>query len=113
MIGLHYVKTIHRYVDELARKTALIVHTGATLPLLREVAALSKTVNNLAEVSLQEGQGNECRRQAATDARLDRPARSLLRKPASVVSYKREARTLRIWGDGNRQQPITCEAFSP
>jgi hypothetical protein len=29
-----------------------------------------------------------------------------------VVSYKREARTLRIW-DVNRQQPITWEVFSP
>ncbi len=31
---------------------------------------------------------------------------------ASVVSYKKEARTLRVW-DGNRQQPITWEVFSP
>ncbi|MGH8591825.1 MAG: hypothetical protein ACREXX_21670 [Gammaproteobacteria bacterium] len=29
MIDRHYVTTIQRYVDDLARKTALMVHTGA------------------------------------------------------------------------------------
>ena len=34
-------------------------------------------------------------------------------RPHLVVSYNKEARTLRIW-DGNRcQQPITQEVFSP
>ncbi|MGH8590849.1 MAG: hypothetical protein ACREXX_16440 [Gammaproteobacteria bacterium] len=54
MIDRHYVTTIQRYVDELARKTALIVHTGPTLPLMREVAVLSKTVTNLARAGLDE-----------------------------------------------------------
>lgn len=57
MIDHHYIRTIDRFADDLARKVTLMVHTGATLPLLREIAALAKTIDNLAEVSLQEAQG--------------------------------------------------------
>jgi hypothetical protein len=62
MIDRHYVTTISRYVDALASKTALILHTGATPQLVREVATLSRTVTNLAEASLDDGpqgQSNE------------------------------------------------------
>ena len=34
-------------------------------------------------------------------------------RPHLVVSYKKEARILRIWWAGNSQQPITQEVFSP
>lgn len=54
MIDRHYVTTAARYVDELARKTALIVHTGATPQLVREVAVLARTVSHLAEASLDD-----------------------------------------------------------
>ncbi|MGH8562717.1 MAG: hypothetical protein ACREXW_01000 [Gammaproteobacteria bacterium] len=54
MIDRHHVITIDRYVDDLSRKAALMVHTEATPSLLRDIAVLSKTVANLAEVSLQE-----------------------------------------------------------
>lgn len=54
MIDRHYIRTINRYVDALASKTALIVHTGATRQLLSEVASLAKTVSKLAEASLDE-----------------------------------------------------------
>lgn len=52
MIDPHYPKTIGRYVDELARKNALMLHTGATPALLREVTVLSKTITNLADAAL-------------------------------------------------------------
>jgi hypothetical protein len=52
MIDPHYPRTICRYVDELARKNALMLHTGATSALLREVAVLSLTVKNLADAAL-------------------------------------------------------------
>ena len=52
MIDPHYPRIICRYVDELARKNALMLHTGATLALLREVAILSKTITNLADAAL-------------------------------------------------------------
>jgi hypothetical protein len=52
MIDPHYPRTICRYVDELARKNALMLHTGATPGLLREVAALSLTIRNLADAAL-------------------------------------------------------------
>jgi hypothetical protein len=54
VIDRHYVTTIDRYVEDLARKSALIVHTGATRQLMNEVAVLSKTVMNLAEASLDD-----------------------------------------------------------
>lgn len=58
MIDPHYIRTIARYVDELASKNALMVHTGATPALLREAAILSKTVTNLAEAALADtGEG--------------------------------------------------------
>lgn len=52
MIDPHYPRTICRYVDELARKNELMVHTGATPALLREVAVLSLTITNLANAAL-------------------------------------------------------------
>jgi hypothetical protein len=52
MIDPHYSRTICRYVDELARKNALMLHTGATPALLREVRVLSKTITNLADAAL-------------------------------------------------------------
>jgi hypothetical protein len=52
MIDPHYTRTICRYVDELARKSALMLHTGATPALLRETADLSLTIKNLAEAAL-------------------------------------------------------------
>jgi hypothetical protein len=52
MIDPHYIRTICRYVDELARKNELMVHTGATLALLREVGVLSMTIKNLADAAL-------------------------------------------------------------
>jgi hypothetical protein len=48
MIDRHYAITINRYVDDLARKSALILHAGATRQLMREVASLSKAVAHLA-----------------------------------------------------------------
>lgn len=54
MIDAHYIRTIDRYVNELARKNALIVHTGATPKLLREVSVLSKTIRNVAEQALMD-----------------------------------------------------------
>ena len=51
-IDPHYIRTIDRYVDDLARKNAVMVHTRATPALLRELAVLSKTVMNLAEAAL-------------------------------------------------------------
>jgi hypothetical protein len=52
MMDPHYTRTICRYVDELARKNALMLHTGATPALLGEVAVLSMTIKNLAEAAL-------------------------------------------------------------
>ena len=52
MIDPHYTRTICRYVDELARKNDLMVHTGATPVLLREVGVLSLTIKNLADAAL-------------------------------------------------------------
>lgn len=52
MIDPHYPRTICRYVDELARKNALMLHTGATPALLREVAVLSLTIKKLADAAL-------------------------------------------------------------
>jgi hypothetical protein len=52
MIDPHYPRTICRYVDELARKNELMVHTGATLALLREIGVLSLTIRNLADTAL-------------------------------------------------------------
>ena len=54
MIDPHYGKTIDRYVDDLGRKSSLIVHTGATPHLMREVAALAKAVTTLAEAALND-----------------------------------------------------------
>jgi transposase len=51
MIEHHYIRTICRYVDELARKNDLMVHTGATPELLREIGVLSLTIKNLADVA--------------------------------------------------------------
>jgi adenylosuccinate lyase len=56
MIDRHYVTTLARYVDELASKSARIVHTGATPQLVREVAVLARTVSHLAEVSLEDAE---------------------------------------------------------
>jgi hypothetical protein len=52
MIDPHYPRTICRFVDDLARKNELMVHTGATLALLREVRVLSLTIKNLADAAL-------------------------------------------------------------
>jgi hypothetical protein len=52
MIDPHYSRTICRYVDELARKNELIVHTGATPKLMQEVAVLAITIKNLADAAL-------------------------------------------------------------
>ena len=52
MIEPHYPRTICRYVDELARKNALMLHTGATVALMREIAVLSLTIKKLADAAL-------------------------------------------------------------
>lgn len=52
MIDPHYPRTICRYVDELARKNALMLHTGATPALMREVGVLSLTIKKLADAAL-------------------------------------------------------------
>lgn len=52
MIDPHYTRTICRYVDDLARKNDLMVHTGATPALLRQVGVLSMTIKNLADTAL-------------------------------------------------------------
>ena len=52
MIDPHYSRTICRFVDELARKNALMLHTGATVALMREVGVLSATIKNLADAAL-------------------------------------------------------------
>lgn len=54
MTDRHYVITINRYVDDLARKSALILHAGATRQLMREVASLSKAVTHLAAACLDD-----------------------------------------------------------
>jgi hypothetical protein len=60
MIDRHYIKTIARYVDELASKNALMVHTEATPALMRKLVMLSKTVTNLAEAALSDtADGND------------------------------------------------------
>lgn len=64
MIDRHYVTTIYRYVDDLARKSELIVHTGVTPQLMREVAILSKTVNRLAEAGLDDQSSQALGKQA-------------------------------------------------
>lgn len=56
MIDPHYSRTICRYVDELARKNDLMLYTGATPALLREVAVLSITIKNLADAALEDAQ---------------------------------------------------------
>jgi hypothetical protein len=54
VIDPHYIRTIDRYVDELARKNALIVHTGATPTLLREMATAAKTIGSLIEQAVMD-----------------------------------------------------------
>ena len=54
MIDPHYPRTISRYVDDLARKNDLMVFTGATPALMREVAVLSLTIKNLADAALKD-----------------------------------------------------------
>lgn len=54
MIDRHYVTTIDRHACDLASKTALMVHSGVSVALMREVAVLAKTIANVAEVSLEE-----------------------------------------------------------
>jgi hypothetical protein len=54
MIDPHYSRTICRYVDELARKNALMLHTGATPKLMHEVAVLSITIKKLADAAIED-----------------------------------------------------------
>jgi hypothetical protein len=56
MIDPHYPRTICRYVDDLARKNELMVHTGATSALLREIGVLAITIKNLADVALADAE---------------------------------------------------------
>jgi hypothetical protein len=56
MIDPHYPRTICRYVDDLARKNELMVHTGATSALMREIGVLAITIKNLADVALADAE---------------------------------------------------------